>query len=432
LAETRLKANTIFARKSNGLFFAAWQYQLGYMSLIRRVTQICHRYSRRKRSFSAGLTARLLLIGALVAGGIPVRGVAKGYSSGGGHSYSSSSHSSSSGGSHSSSGGSSHSSSSGGSKSFSSGSGKSYSSGSSSSGERKGYTSGKSYTSGSGHAYSSKPASGSAGQTTGTGNSGVKPPPPSTPAAPDKPSPPIQRFSDSTVQRPPPSTPPSAASAPSTFTFDSPAARARKQQASQQEFTRFKESSKPRPATPDGAPSPSYRVTPPPLPPSASGNYRRPDYVPDRQTIWTRPARSYTVFYPYVSRPVVVYRDPYDSFFWWWLLDRTLDDRAYWAYHHRYDMDPARYQALVAENQQLESRIAQLETQQVPRDPNYVPPGLDRDLMYSDKHVTQAYSNRPTLSGRIAFWAVAIPLATGAGCLFIWLIFFKRWQPATT
>ena len=94
-------------------------------------------------------------------------------------------------------------------------------------------------------------------------------------------------------------------------------------------------------------------------------------------------------------------------------------------------MDPARYQALVAENQQLESRIAQLETQQVPRDPNYVPPGLDRDLMYSDKHVAQAYSNRPTLSGRIAFWAVAIPLATGAGCFFIWLIFFKRWQPAT-
>jgi hypothetical protein len=212
------------------------------------------------------------------------------------------------------------------------------------------------------------------------------------------------------------------------LSFDNSAARARKEQASQQEFNRFKESSQPRPTTANNG---SYRVTPPPLPRSASGNYRRPVYVPDSQTIWSRPTRSYTVFYPYYSRPVVVYRDPYNSFFWWWLLDRSLDDRAYWAYHHRYDMDPARYQALVADNQQLESRIAQLEAQEVPRNANYVPPGLDRDLMYSDKHVTQAYSNRPTPSGRFAFWVLAVPLAAGAGCFFIWLLFFKRWQPAT-
>ena len=56
-----------------------------------------------------------------------------------------------------------------------------------------------------------------------------------------------------------------------------------------------------------------------------------------------------------------------------------------WAYHHRYDMDPARYQALVAQDQQLEARVEQLEAQQAPRDPNYAPPGVDRDLMYSDQ-----------------------------------------------
>ncbi len=127
---------------------------------------------------------------------------------------------------------------------------------------------------------------------------------------------------------------------------------------------------------------------------------------------------------------MVVYRDPYNSFFWWWLLDRTLDDRAMWAYHHRLDMDPARYQALVANNQQLGDRIAQLEAQHGPRDPNYVPPGLDRDLMYSDRHVKQAYSNRPTASGWLAFWLLAVPLGVGAGYFFVWLLFFKRWQPA--
>jgi hypothetical protein len=154
-------------------------------------------------------------------------------------------------------------------------------------------------------------------------------------------------------------------------------------------------------------------------------------YVPDSATVSSRSVRIYNVFNPYRSRPVVVYRDPYNSFFWWWLLDRSLDDRAYWAYHHRYDMDPARYQALVATDQQLETRLEQLEAQPVPRDPNYVPPGLDRDLMYSDRYVGQAYSNRPTLAGFIAFWALAVPTAAAVCALFIWLVWFKRWQTAT-
>jgi len=219
----------------------------------------------------------------------------------------------------------------------------------------------------------------------------------------------------------------------STLTFDNAAARARKEEASRQEFTQFKEASRPkRPAGEAATPSsaaPSYKVSPPPLPTSATG--RRPVYVPDSGTIFTRTTRSYPIFSPYYSRPIVMYHDPYNSFFWWWLLDRALDDRASWAYHHRYDMDPARYQALVSHDQQLEQRVAQLEAQQVPRNPNYTPPGVDQDLMYSDRHVTKAYTNRPTASGRVVFWVLAIPLAAGAGCFFVWLIFFKRWQHAT-
>ena len=111
--------------------------------------------------------------------------------------------------------------------------------------------------------------------------------------------------------------------------------------------------------------------------------------------IVTRPSRIYTVFNPYSSRPWVVYNDPYSSLFWWWLLDRSLDDRAWWAYHHRYDMDPVRYQALLANDQQLEARVQQLESQQAARDPNYVPPGLDRDLMYSDQYVSARLQQPP-------------------------------------
>ena len=81
---------------------------------------------------------------------------------------------------------------------------------------------------------------------------------------------------------------------------------------------------------------------------------------------------------------------------------------------------------------QLQARVAQLEAQQVARDPGYVPPGLDgRDLMYSDHYVNRTYSNRPTTFGVISFWVFGIPLALGFCAFFIWLIWFKRWQTST-
>jgi hypothetical protein len=241
--------------------------------------------------------------------------------------------------------------------------------------------------------------------------------------------------------------------AASSFAFDTAAARARKEETSKQNYARFKEpplappkvadptipsrSEFPvaRPAGPvAAAPSagtPSYRVQPPPIPVFSRGPERQTVYIPDSGTISTRPVRIYNVFNNYSARPVVTYHDPYGSLFWWWLLERSLDDRAYWAYHHRYDMAPARYQALVANDQQLEARVEELEAQQVPRDPNYTPAGLDRDLMYTDHHVTHAYSNRPTLSGEVAFWVLCVPTALAVSAFFIWLIWFKRWQPAT-
>ena len=380
---------------------------------------------------------------------------AKSYSGGGGHSYSSSSsHSSSSGSSHSfssggghtfsSGGGSTHSSgsgsggghtfssggspahtssssgssvrpnrepSSGSAQSFSSGGGKSYSSGStfSESGKHS-YTSGKSYSSGTGHAFATS------GKTE-TASTFPKAPAVRT-ASPDSPRP--------------------------GFSFDTAAARAGKEEASKQEFTRFKDS-QPKPAGARSAPAPSlagpatapsvaprsdsYRAGPPPIRPS-DGSSRRTIYIPDTYTYSSRPVRIYNVFNPYAARPVVFYHDSYSSLFWWWLLDRSLDDRAWWAYHHRYDMDPARYQALMQTDQQLEQRVSQLESQQAPRDPNYSPVGLDRDLMYSDERINHVYSNRPTTSGKIAFYALGVPMAFGLAGFFIWLIWFKRWQTA--
>lgn len=321
------------------------------------------------------------------------------FSSGSGKSFGSGSSSRGSSSGSSSGGGSrSPSSSSGSGKSFGSGSGKSYSSGSTWSGnDHHGYSSGKSYSSGSSASKLQSPKA----KDEDIGNRNT--------------------------------------SAGSGFSFDTAAARARKEAASKQEFTRFKDSQAPPRAQSDAAGSAtprdysspgsgggSYRGGSPSLPPRR--DYYQPTYVPTTVIIQTRPRRIYDVFSPYSYRPWVTYSDPYSSLFWWWLLDRSIEDQAWWAYHHRYDMDPARYQALLNSNQQLEGRVAQLEAQQTPRDATYTPTGLDRDLMYSDQYVNRTYANRPTTSGRVAFWIFAVPAAAGGCIFFIWLIWFKRWQ----
>jgi hypothetical protein len=361
-----------------------------------------HSSSSGSRSFSSGSSRSSSGSSARSSGSTSTRSSSS--SSGGGKSFSSGGRTFSSGGSQSSGGSSPRSSGSTSSsgKSFSSSSGRSYSSGSTSTDSgRHSYTSGKSYSAGSGHTFSSSSTSNYKPAKTAASASSL----------PD-------------------------ASAPS-LAFDTAAARARKEEVSKAKFTEFKTSQSapptaPSPSQPVAVGAPSYQVKPPPIPTSDGGYAARPTvYVPDTQVIVTRPSRSYHVFNPYSSRPWVVYNDTYSSLFWWWLLDRSLDDRAYWAYHHRYDMDPARYQALLATDQQLETRVVQLEAQQAPRDTNYVPAGLDRDLMYSDQYVQRTYSNRPTTFGVITFWALGVPLALAFVAFFIWLIWFKRWQTAS-
>jgi hypothetical protein len=220
---------------------------------------------------------------------------AKGYSSGG-HSYSShsssSSHSFSSGSSHGFSSGSSrssgssstHSSSfgfgsgshSGGSstRTFSSGSGKSYTSGSSVPGDRKGYSSSKSYSSGGGSTtfYS--------GGSKSSGSSASKPPKTST------------------------------SSSGSGFTFDAPAAHARKEEASRSDFSKYKESRTP-PVISHNSGS-DYSGRPPPIPSTTrtyTRSYTRTVYVPDYTVIRTRPSRINIYFGSYAYRPWVYYND---------------------------------------------------------------------------------------------------------------------------
>jgi hypothetical protein len=145
----------------------------------------------------------------------------------------------------------------------------------------------------------------------------------------------------------------------------------------------------------------------------------------------TREQRRVRVYPNPLPAPVVIYQDPYSNWFWWWLLLQDRDTRALWAYHHQSDMDAARYRDLLAKDQQLRSRIRDLEAKKQPRDPTYAPPGLDPDLMYDDGFVEAAINPQPSppppASHRLAgaVWRILLILAGMA--FVVWLVFIKRW-----
>ena len=339
---------------------------------------------------------------------LPVGLQAKSYSSGS-HSYSSG-HSSYSSSSHSSSsfGGSSHSSS-----SFGGSSGHSYSSGSShSSSSGSLFGSSKSTFSSPSKTYSSGTKTATSHPDSGY-SSGTKT---------------YSSHSDSTTLF----THPKQAS-----TFDSAAAHARQADTSTATYNSWKNANKTTiPSTDDtytrssyGQGSSSGYTTPRKSYTSSGNTYNTYTYIPPVNIFSTRQARIHRTYLSYYSRPQTYYRDPYSNFFWWWLLDQSLQDQAYWTYHHRYSMDPSRYQLLM-QNQQLAQQVQMLENQQVVRDPSFTPSTLDRDLMYSDQYV-QTAAHSPiagvSTSGKILSRIFAIALFGVLSISVIWLIFFKRW-----
>lgn len=172
--------------------------------------------------------------------------------------------------------------------------------------------------------------------------------------------------------------------------------------------------------------------------------------------------RHYYAPYYGPAYPTIYYHDPYSRLFWYWLLAQSLDTRASWAYHHRYDMDAARYRALLDRDARLESRIRELEAQKIPRDQAYVPKEMakDPDAMYSDEYIDAIFNPQPTGTGTTAlpppteppvpyvpappisrgpsmsagqfFWAgvrflFASLLILAALAFLIWVVFIKRW-----
>ncbi len=134
---------------------------------------------------------------------------------------------------------------------------------------------------------------------------------------------------------------------------------------------------------------------------------------------------------PQAQPPVVVYRDPFSNWFWWWLLAQSLDTRAHWAYHHRDQIDEGRYREMLRRDAQLEARVKQLEAEKVARDPAHVPAGVDRDLMYEDAYVDAVVNPQPApappAKAKRSWTFLKVFLIVGVVAFAIWLVFIKRW-----
>lgn len=128
----------------------------------------------------------------------------------------------------------------------------------------------------------------------------------------------------------------------------------------------------------------------------------KPNYIrPPVSEPKVQEAKRQTFYQTYYSNPNYTreihhyhYRDSYSPFFMLWLLDRSSDERAMWAYHHRNDMDQDRYNEMVKRDSELEKKIKELEAKGIQKDPNYKPQDIDNDLMYkSDDDIKKEESN---------------------------------------
>lgn len=242
----------------------------------------------------------------------------------------------------------------------------------------------------------------------------------SSPSRPSTPSAPSRSYSSSSSSSTPSSGSSSSwfgggtkSSAPQT-SVNADAARAMRQQQSQEKFS----------ASASRKPATDYFKSNNPS--SSQQRVRDLKRELNYQKMQNRDLRAQQRFGSYYGSPApVMYHDSFNPWFWMWLMSQNNNTRAETIYHHKDEMDPERYKELLAKDAALEAKIKELEATGIKQDASYVPPELkdDKDLMYSNDVVKAAYDEKHS-SGFPWFWTIVGVLFTGG----IYFIFIKRWS----
>jgi len=145
-----------------------------------------------------------------------------------------------------------------------------------------------------------------------------------------------------------------------------------------------------------------------------------------KEVYTSRSARQDTVFHNYRNnqQPTVVYQDRgWNPFFWLWLMDRP-NQQAEWVYHHRSELSDERYKDLLAKNKDLEGQLKALEDKKLPKDSNFAPKEIDKDLMYSDEMAKESQEKENDYSW--IWWLMGTPIILGTVGYGVYAIFFKK------
>jgi len=152
-----------------------------------------------------------------------------------------------------------------------------------------------------------------------------------------------------------------------------------------------------------------------------------------------------SVFYGGYYGSPMYYHDPFSPFLMGWIMSDAINShqRAMWMYHHQPvssggTIDDARYAEMLKKDAKLQAEIDQLKSQNVPRDPSYVPPEMadNPDLMFNKDFVDASYNpveveaNTPSGSsgaGTFFFWMFIVFVVVVVGGLAVYFLFMKEY-----
>lgn len=151
---------------------------------------------------------------------------------------------------------------------------------------------------------------------------------------------------------------------------------------------------------------------------SSTRGYSDPDYWSKRRE------RERRVFGSPQTTVVHNYSDGISPMFWGFLIGQSINNQAAWAYHHRDSMDDARYRELLARDATLEAKVKAMEAEGIKRDPNYLPEGVDEDLVYSKPDIATEKEDDGT---GFFTWLLVLTIIGGAGYLAYYFGFKKKY-----
>jgi hypothetical protein len=137
--------------------------------------------------------------------------------------------------------------------------------------------------------------------------------------------------------------------------------------------------------------------------------------------------RNQQTFEKYSGRPnSTTYNDAINIWFWFWLLDQSIDTQAEWVYHHKNEIDEARYKEIIKKTPGIDVKLDAMEKANKEKDPGFVPSAMenDADLQYNKDYVEKVIRPVEPINwhavGNFLMYAVGIIFIIAVGAIAVY------------